>query len=117
MALLEHVNNGYWANIFGLAFGIAIYLLFSLPFALLGLLPVALFGEVLARKTRMHPIAIAVVAAVASVPIALWMTPGVRLPYRAFVGVGFGLVVTASWVLLSFRTDGFAAILESADRA
>jgi hypothetical protein len=102
--------------VFGLAFGTAVYLIFSLPFALLGLAPIAFIGELLARKTVLHPMAITAVVALASAPVAVWMMPGVRFTSPNLVAISFGIIVTLSWALLSFRTDGLASAFQLADR-
>ena len=102
---------------FSLALGTAGYLIFSLPFALLGLVPVVFLGEVMARRTAVNPAVLSVMLAVASVPVALWLMPGRPVAIWRFVGVSFGLIVTFSWVSLSFRTDGLGGILENASDA
>ena len=99
---------------FALAFGTAVFLIFSLPYAILGLAPIVLGGEVLARKTTTSPLVIAGIAMLASIPIALWMFPEVRFTDRSFIAISFGLLVTGAWLLLSFRPDGFASALRSA---
>lgn len=104
-------------TLFGFGFLTAIYLTFSIPHAILGLLPVALLGEMLARTTRLHPIAIAAVIAAASIPVAIWLMPGAGFRSQQVLGIAYGLLVTISWALLSFRTDGLGAFLRVPDRA
>ena len=101
---------------FAFAFMTAAILMFSIPHGLLGLLPVAALGELLARRTSWSPAAITAMAAFASVPAALWLVPGTNVA-RHITGVIFGLLITLSWALLSFRNDGLAASLQGAERA
>jgi hypothetical protein len=103
-------SHSVWSWFLGAGLLAGLFLTFSIPFAIIGLVPVAMLGEVLARKSTLHPWIIAFVTLIGSVPVAWWVMPGAKFTEPRLTGVMFGLFVTSAWVILSFRPDGLGSL-------